>query len=190
MNSTLKKVLGIGAVIIGSILITCGITGCNFFDDDSDSGVQPNSSTPTAEIPGLPPDPGEAGKATLAGIDSDNDGVRDDIEIAIYKRYPNDSLKRDALIQGAKALQDAILVGAAIIAGTANPDEPFRVSDRDGLSVACMVQVFGFYASEESGFLEKTLVNTRTRGDAYIAYNGALSDQSFGSPDTDTPCDN
>jgi hypothetical protein len=28
----------------------------------------------------IPPDPGEAGKATLEGIDSDNDGVRDDIE--------------------------------------------------------------------------------------------------------------
>ena len=28
----------------------------------------------------LPPDPGEAGKQTLAGIDSDGDGVRDDIQ--------------------------------------------------------------------------------------------------------------
>jgi hypothetical protein len=28
----------------------------------------------------LPPDPGEAGKQTLAGIDSDNDGVRDDVQ--------------------------------------------------------------------------------------------------------------
>ena len=28
----------------------------------------------------LPPDPGEAGKATLAGIDSDGDGVRDDLQ--------------------------------------------------------------------------------------------------------------
>ncbi len=34
----------------------------------------------TAEIPGLPPDPGEAGKKTLEGIDSDHDGVRDDVE--------------------------------------------------------------------------------------------------------------
>jgi len=28
----------------------------------------------------LPPDPGEAGKATLTGIDVDRDGVRDDLQ--------------------------------------------------------------------------------------------------------------
>jgi hypothetical protein len=37
----------------------------------------------------LPPDPGEAGKVTLAGIDSDNDGVRDDIQRYIALTYPN-----------------------------------------------------------------------------------------------------
>jgi len=36
----------------------------------------------------LPPDPGDTGKATLAGIDSDNDGVRDDIERYIWLTYP------------------------------------------------------------------------------------------------------
>lgn len=37
--------------------------------------------------PVLPPDPGEAGKATLLGIDSDNDGVRDDIQRWIVQNY-------------------------------------------------------------------------------------------------------
>jgi len=35
----------------------------------------------------LPPDPGEAGKQTLEGIDSDNDGVRDDVQRWIALNY-------------------------------------------------------------------------------------------------------
>lgn len=35
----------------------------------------------------LPPDPGEAGKTTLEGIDSDNDGVRDDVQRWVLLTY-------------------------------------------------------------------------------------------------------
>jgi hypothetical protein len=43
---------------------------------------------PTPDIfIGLPPDPGEAGKATLQGIDADNDGVRDDIQRWARQRF-------------------------------------------------------------------------------------------------------
>ena len=36
----------------------------------------------------LPPDPGKAGKQTLMGVDSDGDGLRDDIQRYIYLTYP------------------------------------------------------------------------------------------------------
>lgn len=51
---------------------------------------------PVTDVPvALPPDPGEAGKATLAGIDSNNDGVRDDLEREIVYMYPqNDQVRR------------------------------------------------------------------------------------------------
>jgi hypothetical protein len=35
----------------------------------------------------VPPDPGEAGKQTLEGIDSDNDGVHDDVQRWIVLTY-------------------------------------------------------------------------------------------------------
>ena len=38
----------------------------------------------------LPPDPGKAGKETPLGIDTDGDGVRDDIQRYIYFIYPDD----------------------------------------------------------------------------------------------------
>jgi hypothetical protein len=60
-------------------------------------------------FPNLPPDPGEAGKQTLEGIDADGDGVRDDVQRWIYRRYPNDELKRKAMLRYAKALQAGIV---------------------------------------------------------------------------------
>lgn len=53
----------------------------------------------------LPPDPGEAGKATLEGIDSDNDGVRDDVQRWIVMTYPDSEKTRAALIQRTKTMQ-------------------------------------------------------------------------------------
>lgn len=60
----------------------------------------------------LPPDPGAAGMATLAGIDSDNDGVRDDIERYIWLTFPQSARQRSALTQAAIALQALVLGGA------------------------------------------------------------------------------
>jgi len=42
----------------------------------------------------LPPDPGAAGKRTVLGIDSDGDGVRDDIQIEVTRLIPNDPYAR------------------------------------------------------------------------------------------------
>lgn len=50
------------------IFISLSLTACG-----SGGGSSDTSTT-------LPPDPGEAGMVTLEGIDSDNDGVRDDIQ--------------------------------------------------------------------------------------------------------------
>lgn len=49
---------------------------------------------PSGPIAKLPPDPGETGKKTILGIDSDGDGIRDDIQIAITKLIPDDPYKR------------------------------------------------------------------------------------------------
>ena len=43
--------------------------------------------------------------ATVAGIDSNNNGIRDDVEMAIWKKYPNSAKIRAAELQYAMALQ-------------------------------------------------------------------------------------
>jgi len=51
-----------------------------------------------------PPDPTEA-DATLGGVDANQNGIRDDVELAIFKKYPNDIKLRAAELQYALALQ-------------------------------------------------------------------------------------
>jgi hypothetical protein len=52
------------------------------------------SQLQSGPIAKLPPHPGAAGKKTVLGIDSDGDGVRDDIQIAVTKLIPDDPYKR------------------------------------------------------------------------------------------------
>ena len=75
---------------------------CNadFLDTDPDCQSEPPVDPPDPPNPpgdGLPPDPGEAGKATLEGIDSDQDGIRDDIQRYIALTYPDSQKTRAAL---------------------------------------------------------------------------------------------
>ena len=53
----------------------------------------------------LPPDPGEAGKATIDGIDADKDGVRDDVQRYIWENWPDSERARRVLFAVAKTKQ-------------------------------------------------------------------------------------
>ena len=53
----------------------------------------------------LPPDPGANADTTIAGVDANNNGIRDDVELAIFKAYPNLAKTRAVLLQYALTLQ-------------------------------------------------------------------------------------
>ena len=53
----------------------------------------------------LPPDPGEEADKTVAGVDVNENGIRDDVELAIFKAYPDSAKTRAVLLQYALALQ-------------------------------------------------------------------------------------
>ncbi|WP_444893534.1 hypothetical protein ACJJIW_19580 [Microbulbifer sp. JMSA004] len=57
----------------------------------------------------VPEDPGEIGDATIEGVDSDQDGVRDDLERYIGLKYHDRIPVRDSLYQFAAAQQRAIV---------------------------------------------------------------------------------
>ena len=60
----------------------------------------------------LPPDPGIAGQTTLPGVDSDADGIRDDVQRYIIFTYPQSEIARQSLNQAARALQAEIVTGS------------------------------------------------------------------------------
>jgi len=53
----------------------------------------------------LPPDPGIEADKTVQGIDANNNGIRDDVELAVFAEYPNSAKTRAVLLQYALALQ-------------------------------------------------------------------------------------
>ena len=56
----------------------------------------------------LPPNPGVNADKTVAGIDANNNGIRDDVELAVFKAYPNSAKTRAVLLQYALVLQKEI----------------------------------------------------------------------------------
>lgn len=53
----------------------------------------------------LPPDPGERADDTIAGIDANENGIRDDVELAVFAAYPDSAKTRAVLLQYALVLQ-------------------------------------------------------------------------------------
>ena len=53
----------------------------------------------------LPPDPGAEADKTIQGIDANKNGIRDDVELAIFKEYKDSAKTRAGLLQYALVLQ-------------------------------------------------------------------------------------
>ena len=53
----------------------------------------------------LPPNPGAEADKTLAGIDVNRNGIRDDVELAVFKEYPHSARTRSVLLQYALVSQ-------------------------------------------------------------------------------------
>ena len=108
----------------------------------------------------IPPDPGVAGDATLAGIDSDKDGVRDDVEREIVRLYQNNAKARAVLYQEAKYYQALIInsLSASVVLDS--------FSNLAALT-PCLVAATGD-AAAGSDMLRPQLLNTYDRGLAYI----------------------
>ena len=83
-----------------------------------DSPVNPNVAAPTDCIPEhiakLPPDPGEAGKLTIDGVDSNGNGVRDDVEIFIAEKWGHSERAVAALTTVAKVTQMRVHYGDSL----------------------------------------------------------------------------
>jgi len=125
----------------------------------------------------LPPDPGEAGKATLAGIDSDNDGVRDDVQRWIAASSQNSKNMREVLTQGSKAMQDFLLEGNA-------PTKAFEHALQIDRAKFCAIYIAPVSDTLDLfSELKAKMLNTRLRSKAWLQADHHLSGKFFSVPD-------
>jgi hypothetical protein len=122
----------------------------------------------------LPPDPGAAGMATLEGIDSDGDGVRDDVERYIWLTYPQSARQRAALFQEAIAFQNLVVGGATAQNNLQQVDQAddclsytFMTGDGDVGG--------GLRAKDADEALTAVVMNTPSRVKAYAQANAQFS---------------
>jgi hypothetical protein len=156
---------------------------CNadFLDTDPDCQSEPPVDPPDPPNPpgdGLPPDPGEAGKATLEGIDSDQDGIRDDIQRYIALTYPDSQKTRAALRQFTLAFQKATMESPDEESALKNVEIMHRASE-------CLWHIHSENSIKIKNALKAEWLNTMERSRAYLAYNSKLGGHTFGGKDFD-----
>lgn len=164
------------AFIVSAVLalgVTLFIAGCKY----SSSGSSSTSST-TQEPPGLPPDPGPAGKATLAGIDSNGNVARDDVERYIAINHQDSAKVRAALMQFAVVAQLELI-------DSADKQKSIQHSNEEDKAIDCIEYVTGSLQKTEDLYddLQSVILNTDARNEAYFKYDAQLGGQYFhGTP--------
>ncbi len=120
---------------------------------------------------------------TIAGPDTDNNGIRDDID-AYIATLPYTEVQKKAVKQHAKALS------ASLTVDTTDKVALLKVADNMSRASWCVyTKLVETYASKIKADNEKMIVNTKNRFLQYEKFNSALSGGVFASPSGDG-CDN
>jgi len=135
----------------------------------------------------FPPDPGEKGKKTIEGIDSDHDGVRDDVQRWIYAFVSKDQKKQMALRQIARSYQDFLRNDFELEARKAND---ILISK----SIQCSEEVFTdeLHGYTEDLYIRAKVLNTYNRTVRFWDNNAKVTTEEMSGdhPEYQEPCDN
>lgn len=94
--------------------------------------------------------------ATVAGIDKNNNGIRDDVELAIFAEYPNSAKIRAAELQYAMTEQ-------MFLTDVFNTDTWKAVAEQDDRAYTCAISVISYDQTKE---VQALVFNTQARKDA------------------------
>jgi hypothetical protein len=134
----------------------------------------------------LPPDPGEAGKLTIEGVDSNKNGVRDDVERRIVQKWGDSERAVKALFQIAKHTQVKVKYG-----GDVTREEAFEISQK--ADIVRVVQCYGISVTDEireDRAMERVsamVTNTPERFERWRAFDGLLHMQLYSLDPNLTP---
>lgn len=143
----------------------------------------------------LPSDPGELADATVAGVDANENGIRDDVELAVFKEYPDSAKTRAVLLQYALAMQMQFIQP---IINTIIVDKVIGEQSRADSCVADILVPRKNPESERSdidmekidtyiNFIEDKQLNTKDRKEAQIDFYKNLG--SFANSTKNEVCD-
>ena len=131
----------------------------------------------------VPPDPGPDNDKTVSGIDSNNNGIRDDVERWIAHAYPTSAKMRAAASQVALNTQKQITTEGL------TGESAYQLGLTDVSAVSCLVDNSGETGTPDN--LENILalqLNTRSRANAFISFENTMGSRAFKMPKGNT-CD-
>lgn len=114
----------------------------------------------------LPPDPGVEADKTIAGIDANKNGIRDDVELAIFKEYPNSAKTRAALLQYALTLQMQMtlpIVNMETVTATVEDNESRALTCIWSLTSRVDINKFEKETTDNENFVKFRQLNTDQR---------------------------
>lgn len=114
----------------------------------------------------LPPDPGPAGDATIEGIDSNSNGIRDDVERKVLTSYAPGPT-REALLSLARHLGDVIVHGS-------DKDVAYNGTVAVTRNIECLYALEPANARKLFQELLADMANTSARVRAYYQYGDSL----------------
>ena len=144
----------------------------------------------------LPPDPGADADKTVQGIDANQNGIRDDVELAIFKEYPDSAKIRAALLQ--YAFMDQLETTQELV----NSETVTAIAEEGSRAGLCITEIvpsgsdLGEAELQKSfemldnfkEFVESRQFNTAARKEASKNfYKGKL--RSFSTPRDKSVCD-
>ena len=159
-------------LVIGEVKTTADVTLTLKVSDNSEATASAQTTIRIVEVDAarLPPRPdAQAGMQTVKGIDTDGDGVRDDMEHSIYGLYPLDTPKRETLSIGAQAMQMQVLAG-----NENNQTASDAASERSAEFAACAISKNIIDTLQQDiATLKLFALNTDARRQAYLAYEAS-----------------
>ena len=132
----------------------------------------------------LPPEPDEdKNNETLLGIDFNHNGIRDDVERTIIKKY-NDKIKVNLMFQYAR-------IDQKILGSELTKEKALELEAEGGKAINCEMYLSDFNISIEHSVREseELTYNIKKRAKKYIEYNRLLGGGVYGSKVSDWNAD-
>lgn len=129
----------------------------------------------------VPPVPDKTiNDSTIYGVDSDNNGIRDDVDRFIAETYP-EPLEHAVAELNARTFID-------VFKDPKNAYEK-KLYLSESIYIYCKVYIEDFYKEPDYEQIDNKIINTKERELAFWTYNGSLGGNIFTSMSTGTDAD-